>query len=96
MDSFDRQLEELVRAIYGYPSLGQKGFREEIEMRAQRLEADIEKTTELCENLVAQRREEAAERRGMKRLVGYTGATSGLTLLTLVGLLISIWNGAGG
>lgn len=96
MDEFERRLDELVRALYGHPSLGQKGFREEIEKAVVKLEGEITTAKELCEGLVRQDEQKAAEQRGRDRVIGYTGVTSLLTLLTVVGLLVAIWNGIGG
>lgn len=89
------RLEDLTRALYGYPALGQSGFREEMERRVQELSEEVAATKTICEDLRMERRDELAERRGIKRVIGYTGITSVLTLLTLLALIISIWRGAG-
>jgi len=89
-------LTDLRRAIYGYPELEQMGMREDMFTRLDTLKRELAETKGVCDGIAQQRREEAAERRGMKRLVGYTGVSSLLTLVTLVVGLLVILNGAGG
>lgn len=93
-----QRLDEIFRALYGYSDLGQKGFKKETEERLEGLAREIgrareenERTRELCETLQQERRDELAEKRGMKRVIGYTGITSVMTLLTMITLLITIW-----
>jgi hypothetical protein len=90
------RIEDLMRALYGHPALGQRGFRQEIEGEIATLRGDVHATKQLCEDLRQERRDELAERRGIKRVLGYSGATNLLTLLTLVSLIIMLWQGVFG
>lgn len=90
--NYDR-LDELMKALYGYPELGQRGFRQEIEAQLTLLSADIAATRTMCEDLRQERRDELSERRGLRKAVGYTGITNLLTLLTLIGLIFALWQG---
>ncbi len=90
------RIEDLMRALYGHPELGQEGFRSEIKAEIAAIRIDVVASRQLCEDLRQERRDELAERRGMKRFMGYVGVSSFTTLLTLVGLVIAIWQGAFG
>lgn len=98
------RLEELTRALYGHPELGQQGFREQVNEDLQDLRREIRETKRLCEQIKAERqaeasarREELAERRGrdqvISRTLAWVGGSSLFTLLTVIVLLITIWRG---
>jgi hypothetical protein len=89
----DDRLKELTKALYGYPELGQRGFRQEIETQLELLKTEVSLAKQMCEDLRQERRDELSERRGLRKAVGYTGITNLLTLLTLVGLILALWNG---
>lgn len=91
IERLERRVEELVKALYGDPTWGRQGFREEMERRIARLDEDIRNTKRLCDDLQQQRENELAERRGVKRVLGWTGVTNLLTLITLASLLIVIY-----
>ncbi len=89
-------IEEIKRALYGSPEYGLKGFREEMEHRVNTLEKSVESTKNLCEDLRQQRRDEENQRQGTRRVLGYIGVTNVITLVTLIGALVAIWQGAFG
>jgi hypothetical protein len=95
----DGRLDDLIKAIYGYPELGQKGFREEVQKNISKCQEDVHKATETLNALLQERREEAAERRGrdasMKRFMSFTGISSLVTFLTVVGGIIAILSSIG-
>jgi hypothetical protein len=82
-----------MRALYGYPELGQEGFRHEMKRELEEVKDATRTTKKLCEDLRQERRDELSERRGLRKAVGYTGITNLLTLATLVGLIVALWNG---
>ena len=93
VDRLEDNIENLTRAIYGYAPLSQRGFRDEVQTAISELREEVVVVRNMSETLRRERAEEAAERRGMKRLIGYTGITSLLTLLTLVGTALAILYG---
>ncbi len=99
IDEVDGRLDDLIKAIYGYPALGQKGFQEEVQKNIAKCQDDVHKATESLEALLQERREEIAERRGreatMKRFMSFTGVSSIVTFLTLLGLILTILSSSG-
>jgi hypothetical protein len=87
------RLKELTRALYGYPELGQRGFREEMERQLEVVKTEVGATREMCEDLRQERRDELSERRGLRKAVGYTGITNFVTLIMLIGLILALWRG---
>jgi hypothetical protein len=87
------RIKELTRALYGYPELGQRGFREEMERQLELIRVDVSTAKQMCEDLRQERRDELSERRGLRKAVGYTGITNFVTLLMLIGLILSLWQG---
>jgi hypothetical protein len=82
-----------MRALYGYPELGQEGFRQEIKRELEEVKGETRTTKKLCEDLRQERRDELSERRGLRKAVGYTGITNFVTLVMLVGLIFALWQG---
>ncbi len=87
------------RSLWGHPEVGQAGLLQEREKRIVRLEEDIGNTRKLCEGLREDRTIELAERRGsdatIKRFMSFTGVSSIVTFLTLLGLIIAILSSSG-
>jgi hypothetical protein len=99
VDDIDGRLDDLTKAIYGYPALGQKGFQEEVRHSLSSCQQDVKKTKDSLEALLQERREEAAERRGsdatIKRFMSFTGVSSIITFLMLLGLIITLLSSTG-
>ncbi len=99
VEEVDQRLDDLIKAIYGYPALGQKGFQEEIQKSVSTCQDDVHKAKESLEALLQERREEMAERRGrdatIQRFMSFTGVSSIVTFLTLVGLIIAVLSSSG-
>jgi hypothetical protein len=99
VDEVDGRLDDLIKAIYGYPALGQKGFQEEVRNNLSACQTDITEVKGSLDTLLQERREEAAERRGsdatIKRFMSFTGVSSIVTFLTLLGLIIAILSSTG-
>ncbi len=99
VEDVDGRLDDLIKAIYGYPALGQKGFQEEMQKNLSECQDDVKQTKGSLDALLLERREEIAERRGrdatIKRFMSFTGVSSILTFLTLLGLIITILSGSG-
>ena len=95
LHALEARHEDVKRALYGYPELGQQGFRDEMDRQIQELRAELRETRNLCEDLQRDRQEELAERRGkdkfIARSLGFTGITSLATLISIIGLVITIW-----
>lgn len=100
------KLEELTRALYGYPELGQQGFRDQMLMEIKDLRDESGNTKRLCEQIreerfveASARREELAERRGRDQVISRTltwvGGSSLFTLLSVILILVTIWKGGG-
>lgn len=98
------KLEELTRALYGYPELGQQGFRDQMLMEIKDLHEESANTKRLCQQIreertaeAALRREEQVERRGKEQVISRTltwvGGSSLFTLLSVILILITIWKG---
>lgn len=79
--------------LRGDPAIGLTSLRLHLEGQVKDLKEEITGQRNLIDGLVQERRDELAEKRGMKRLIRYTGITSFATLLTLFAL---IWNNVGG
>ena len=99
VEEIDGRLDDLIKAIYGYPALGQKGFQEEVRKNLSDCQEDVKQTKEALNALLQERREEIAERRGrdasMKRFMSFTGISSLVTFLTVVGGIIAILSSIG-
>ncbi len=99
VDEVDGRLDDLIIAICRAPALGQKGFQEEMRTNLSVCQEDVRQTKEALNTLVQERREEVAERRGrdasMKRFMSFTGVSSVVTFLTVVGGIIAILSGIG-
>ncbi|MEJ7871422.1 MAG: hypothetical protein WKF67_04125 [Rubrobacteraceae bacterium] len=99
VDEVDGRLDDLIKAIYGYPALGQKGFQEDMQKNVSKCQDDVKQTKDSLDALLLERREELAERRGrettMKRIVSFFGVSSIATFLALVGLIITILSSSG-
>ncbi len=99
VEDVEGRLDDLIKAIYGYPALGQKGFQEEMQKSLLVCQEDVKQAKESLDALLLERREEIAERRGreatMKRFMSFTGVSSILTFLTLLGLIITILSSSG-
>lgn len=76
-EAIEKKLEEYNRSLYGDPATGYEG-----------LQSDVKQLKKAIETMIKDQQLQAAEKRGMKRLIGYTGITSAATLITL---LLMIW-----
>ncbi len=99
VDDVEQRLEDLIKAIYGYPAMGQKGFQEEMQKNISSCQDDVHKANKSLDALLQERREEEAERRGrdatIQRFMSFTGVSSIVTFLTLLGLIIAVLSSSG-
>jgi hypothetical protein len=99
IEDVDGRLDDLIKAIYGHPALGQRGFQEEVQKGISTCQTEVKKTQDSLQALLQEHREEEAGRRErdatIKRFMSFTGLSSILTFLTLLGLIITILSGSG-
>lgn len=92
LTAVEGKCNRLAGTVWGNPEEGRKSLEDRIMERLNEISGDLRGIRTDVDEMKTEKLEADAERRGMKRAIGYTGVTNVLNLVALVAGLYSLWS----